>query len=41
MTWMAAAGQQVVKNFREAGHEEELYTMAPNCTATPALCAGW
>lgn len=43
MNWMVLAdgGQAVVSKYVQPGSTEVLYTRAPNCTATPAACAGW
>jgi hypothetical protein len=43
MSWMvnATGGQQVVATYSQPGVSGYLYTTAPNCTLTPASCAGW
>jgi ABC-type tungstate transport system permease subunit len=43
MDWMVSAdgGQLVVKNYKQPGVNDVLYSPAPNCTTHPLNCAGW
>ncbi|ORY81747.1 hypothetical protein BCR35DRAFT_321321 [Leucosporidium creatinivorum] len=43
MDWMVLpeGGKKVVSKYVQPGSTEVLYTRAPNCTSTPAACAGW